>query len=121
MILVDTSIWIDHLRTGDSVLQRLLESGQVLGHAWVIGELALGHLPQRREVLGLLGALPAAPLVTPEEILAFIEGHQLMGRGLGYVDLQLLAATRLVAGAGLWTRDKRLATCAVELDLAVDP
>jgi len=122
VILVDTSVWVDHLRVGDPALRRLLEGGLVLGHPWVTGELALGHLSQRQEVLGLLSTLPAAPVLTPDETLVFIERHRLMGRGVGYVDVQLLAATRMAADdACLWTRDKRLAASARELDLAIDP
>lgn len=120
MILVDTSIWIDHLRAGDRALQRLLNGGRVLGHPWVTGELALGHLAQRIEILGLLGNLPTAPVAGPEETLGFIARHRLAGRGIGYVDVQLLASSRLAA-ASFWTRDKRLAACGAELGLAVDP
>lgn len=121
MILVDTSIWTDHLRANEPALQRLLEHGHVLGHPWVTGELALGNLSQRQEILGLLSSLPAAPVVTPEETLVFIEGHHLMGRGVGYVDVQLLAATRMAAAARQRTRDRRLAVSATQLGLAVDP
>ena len=121
MILVDTSIWVDHLRAGDPDLQRQLEAGNVLGHPWVIGELALGHLRQREEVIGLLSSLPTAVVATPTELLGFVERNQLMRRGIGYVDGQLLAATRLTSDARLWTRDKRLADTATRLGLAVDP
>lgn len=120
MILVDSSIWVDHLRSDEPRLRQLLERGLVLGHPWVTGELALGHLAQRREVLGLLARLPAATVAMPEEVLGFIERHELMGRGIGYVDVQLLASTSLSA-ARLWTRDRRLATGAADLDIAVDP
>jgi predicted nucleic acid-binding protein len=120
MILVDTSIWVDHFRTGDRVLGRLLETGLVLHHPWITGEIALGHLVQRQEILGLLGSLPAAPVAEPGEILVFVERHQLSGRGVGYVDVQLLAAAGL-AGATIWTRDKRLAAAATRLGSAVEP
>jgi len=120
VILVDTSIWIDHLRVGDPVLRRLLDEGRVLGHPWVIGELALGHLAQRVEILGLLHSLPAGLVADPDEMLVFIDRHRLMGRGIGHVDAQLLAASRLAA-ASLWARDKRLAAIATELGVAVDP
>jgi predicted nucleic acid-binding protein len=119
VILVDSSIWVDHLRSDEPGLRQLLERSLVLGHPWVTGELALGDLGQRREVLGLLARLPAATVATPEEVLGFIERHKLMGRGIGYVDVQLLASTSLSA-AQLWTRDKRLATGAADLDIAVD-
>ena len=121
MILVDTSIWVDHLCAGDPELQRQLAGGNVLGHPWVIGELALGNLRQREEVIGLLGRLPTAVVATPQELLVFVERHQLAGRGIGYVDVQLLAATRLTVDARLWTRDQRLTDIATRLGLAVDP
>lgn len=121
MILVDTSVWIDHLRAGRLALQHLLERGAVLVHPWVTGELALGQLTQHQRILGLLSSLPSAIVVTPEEVLEFVERHQLAGAGVGYVDLQLLAAAQLTPDASLWTADKRLATTAVRLGLAVDP
>lgn len=120
MILVDTSIWVDHLRDNDGALQRLLHVGQVLGHPWVIGEIALGQLRQRHEVIALLNGLPTASVATTHEMLALIDRRELMGRGIGYVDLQLLAATQLTADATLWTRDKRLAASAARLGLAAD-
>lgn len=93
MILVDTSIWIDHLRTGDPELGDLLREGQVLGHPWVTGELAVGNLSRREEILGLLHNLPQATVATDDEVLAFIDHRQLFGLGIGYVDAHLLAAT----------------------------
>jgi predicted nucleic acid-binding protein len=108
VILVDTTVWIDHLRHGDPVLGGLLERGEILTHPWVIGELALGHLRNRAEVLQLLGDLPTATIATAVEVLAFIERHELFGVGIGYVDAQLLAATKLTNEARLWTRDRRL-------------
>ncbi len=121
MILVDTSIWIDHLRSRHFPLTHLLEGGEVLGHPWVVGELAMGHLSRRREVLGLLRNLPSATVVTPDEILLFIERHQLQGLGISFVDVALLAATQVTLGASLWTGDKRLVAAATGLGLAVDP
>jgi predicted nucleic acid-binding protein len=121
VILVDTSIWIDHLRAGHSTLVGLLERELVLAHPWVIGELALGHLSHRREVLGLLTSLPQATVATTDEVRTLVEGHQLYGLGIGYVDAQLLAATRLTNDAELWTNDKRLAAVASRLGCAVDP
>lgn len=120
MILVDTSIWVEHFRVGHPVLRRLLERGVVLGHPWVTGELALGHLAHRQEVLGLLGALPPATVVTDSEILAFIVRNDLGGTGIGYVDVHLLAATRLTPHTTLWTADRRLAVGAAQLGVAVD-
>lgn len=118
MILVDTSVWIDHLRTGEPELVALLQDGQVLAHPWVTGELALGRLSRRSEILGLLGHLPQAEVATEHEVLAVIDNHQLFGLGIGYVDAHLLAATMLTSGARLWTRDKRLAAVADQLGVA---
>ncbi|SRR5579884_726770 len=118
MILVDTSVWIDHLRQGDPDLVRALEAGRVLGHPFVVGELACGNLKSRTEFLGLLRALPQAPVATEEEVLAFIDGRALMGRGIGYLDVHLLASVALASRATLWTRDKPLAAVAQELGLA---
>lgn len=120
MILVDTSVWIDHLRTGEPDLAALLQDGHVLAHPWVTGELALGHLARRSEILGLLGNLPQATAATDVEVLSLIARHQLFGLGIGYVDAHLLAATMLTAGARLWTRDKRLAAVATRHRLAFD-
>lgn len=120
MILVETSIWVDHLRAGDATLAGLLEAGRVLAHPAVVGEVALGALRQRALVLALLRALPQAVVATSEEVLAFIEDHGLAGLGIGYVDAHLLAATRLTASASLWSRDKRLQRAAERLGLAVN-
>lgn len=117
MILVDTSIWIDHLRSGDAQLVTLLQSDQVLGHPWVTGELALGNLARRDEVLGLLHNLPQATVATDLEVMTLIDHHRLFGLGIGYVDAHLLASAKLSAGAKLWTRDKRLHATAVQLEL----
>ncbi len=121
MILVDTSIWIDHLRNGQSSLARLLDDGLVLGHPWVVGELSLGCLAQRHEVIGLLGGLPQATVATDEEVMTLINRHQLYGLGIGYVDVQLLAATQLTPDAALWTADRRLVAAASRVGCAIDP
>lgn len=118
MILVDTSIWIDHLRVGDPKLAALLQDGHVLAHPWVIGELALGQLSDRSEILRLLHNLPHAQTATDAEVLNLVDNRHLFGLGIGYIDAHLLAATLLTAGAGLWTRDKRLAAIAAQLGLA---
>lgn len=118
MILVDTSVWIDHLRRGDASLTHALQTGLVLCHPFVIGELACGHLRRRAQVLGAMDALPSAPVATHREALVFVERHALAGRGIGWVDAHLLASTALAGGAKLWTRDKRLAGIANELGLA---
>jgi len=117
MMLVDTSVWIDHLRHGDAELMAALQAGQVGMHPFVVGELACGSLRARAEVLGLLQALPPVPVATDKEVLFFMDEQALMGRGIGYVDMHLLASTRL-GGALLWTRDKRLHSIATELGLA---
>ena len=109
MILVDTSIWIDHLNTGDSLLAWYLEQVEVLMHPFVLGELACGNLRNRQQILGLLQHLPQAPCATAAEVLYFIEQQQLMGKGIGYVNLHLLASVALGGTQGLWTRDQRLA------------
>lgn len=119
MILVDTSIWIDHLRQSDPALATVLEAGRMLMHPYVVGELACGTLHRRAEILMLLRQLPPAPVATDAEALEFIERRGLMGRGIGYVDVHLLASVVLSGGARLWTRDKRLAAVASELSLAV--
>lgn len=113
MILVDTSVWIDHLRAGDPDLVRLLRRNRVLAHPWVIGELALGNLSGRTDLLRLLGGLPQASVASDDEVLTLIESQHLFGRGIGYVDAHLLAATLLTPDARLWTRDRRLAAVAV--------
>jgi hypothetical protein len=118
MILADTSVWVDHLRSGAPALAAELEQSRVLTHPFVLGELACGNLKQRREVLQLLGELPRAPVATDLEALEFIERRVLMGRGIGYIDVHLLASVALTGTARLWTRDKRLAAVAADLELA---
>ena len=118
MILVDTSIWIVHLRAGEARLAAALEAGQVLMHPFVLGELACGNLKNRAEALDLLAKLPAAPVASDTEALAFIERHALMGQGIGYVDIHLLASAALAGPAKLWTQDKRLADAAEAMNLA---
>jgi predicted nucleic acid-binding protein len=119
VILVDTSVWIDHLRARNKVLGSLLDAGMVLAHPFVIGELALGNLRQREIVLSALSNLPHASVATDAEVLHFIDRHALFGRGIGYVDTHLLAAARLTAGAAFWTNDARLKGIAVQLGLAM--
>ena len=111
MTLADTSVWIQHFRTGLPELAHLLREGQVLIHPIIIGELATGNLHQRKATLALLQNLPSAKAETDAECLAFLETHQLFGRGIGWNDLQLLVASRL-SGARLWTLDQRLASTA---------
>jgi len=118
VILVDTSVWINHLRAGDERLTTLLDSGEVLGHPYVTGELALGHLQPRDAILSDLRDLPQASVVSDEEVLQLIEDQKLFGRGIGYVDAHLLAAVRLTLDTKLWTGDRRLQAIAAELGVA---
>ncbi len=117
MILVDTSVWVDHLRKGDRRLVTLLDASQVLTHPFVVGELALGSLKNRESILGSLKGLPQAAPATDEEVQQFIERNSLFGLGIGYIDAHLLAAVRLNAGSQLWTRDKRLGAIANRMGL----
>ncbi len=121
MILADTSVWVDHLRAGDPVLSAFLDAGRILGHPWVVAEIALGSLRSRETVLTLLDSLPQAPTASIDELRVVIEERALFGRGVGLVDVGLLAACLLAPGSRLWTRDKRLAAVAGELALAFDP
>lgn len=118
MILVDTSVWIRHLRSEVRKLTTLLNGGEVLMHPMVVGELACGNLRNRKEILSLLGRLPRMLVANDDEVLFLIERHQLMGSGIGYVDAHLLAATALTQSARFWTHDLRLAQVARELNLA---
>lgn len=118
MILVDTSIWIDHLRAGDPLLVELLNDCRVLIHPFVAGELACGNLKNRASILSLLREMPATPVAGDDEVLFFIERHGLMGRGIGYIDAHLLAAVSLAGAARLWTRDMRLDAAAESMGLA---
>jgi predicted nucleic acid-binding protein len=121
VILVDTSVWVEHLRNHHEALARLLNIGAVLAHPFITGELALGRMRQREIVLTTLAALPRAAVATDAEVLRFIERQALFGRGIGYVDVHLLAAARLTEAASLWTSDKRLHSVADELGLAAVP
>ena len=118
MILVDTSVWIDHLRLNDERLAQMLCDGRVLGHPFVTGELALGNLQNRDVVLSALQSLPQAPVGTDDEVFRFIAQNALYGIGIGYIDAHLLAAVRLAPGAALWTRDKHLLAASTRLGLA---
>lgn len=121
MILVDTSVWVDHLQRGNDLLAQRLTQSEVLMHPFVLGELALGSLTQRSNVLGALRNLPAATQGTDDEVFDFIGRHALHGIGIGYVDAHLLAAVRLTPGSLLWTLDKRLQAAAGKLDMAFSP
>jgi len=117
VILVDKSVWVEHLRHGLPRLARHLQEGEVLIHPWVIGELACGNLRNRSQVLELMQGLPAATVASDAEVLLLIERDRLMGLGIGYVDAHLLASARL-SHCRLWTQDRRLAAVAQEQGLA---
>jgi len=117
MVLVDTSVWVEHFRKGEPELRDLLSKGEVVCHPLVIGELACGHLKSREQILSLLRALPSAALVESEEILFFVEERKLVGLGLGLIDVHLLASC-LISRVKLWTLDKRLKTVAARLGIA---
>jgi predicted nucleic acid-binding protein len=120
MILVDSSVWVDHLRQGDPRLVVLLHARQVLTHPFVVGELALGSMKNRKVILDSLRELPRSVTATDDEAFDFIEGNALFGLGIGYIDVHLLAATRLSGGSRLWTRDKRLAAVSKRLGLSAE-
>jgi predicted nucleic acid-binding protein len=111
MVLVDTSVWVDHLRRGNATLARLLEDGAVATHAFVQGELSLGAQAPRAELLALFGALPAVRLAAHDEVLELIERRRLYRAGIGWVDVHLVASA-LLDHARLWTLDRRLAAVA---------
>lgn len=117
MVLVDTSVWIDHLRRGDPHLRRLLRAGQVAIHSFIVGEIACGSLANRAELFTLLHALPQTKTASHEEIIRFIEEQALHGKGLGLVDVHLLASARL-SHLPIWTRDKTLHRVAAALGVA---
>jgi predicted nucleic acid-binding protein len=118
VILVDTSVWVEHLQLASAILTELLDDGEILGHPFVLGELALGNLRQRDAFLNDLRDLPQAIVAEDEEVLRLIDRQALFGRGIGYVDAHLLAAARLTPGSRLWTHDRRLQAVAAQLGLA---
>ena len=121
MTLVDTSVWIHHLRAGNRMLRSLLEIGEVLAHPFVVGELACGTLRNRKEILTLLQALPEAQVAEHEEVMRVVEREQLYGQGIGWMDAHLLASARL-SRAALWTLDRHLSKIASQLKLtAISP
>lgn len=117
MILADTSVWVDHLRANDQAMARLLDEESIIMHPFVIGEIALGHLKPRADILRALQTLPRAEVANPSEVLDFIDRYQLIGAGIGYVDAHLLVAGALSLCA-IWTRDKRLQLIAKDLGIA---
>jgi predicted nucleic acid-binding protein len=118
-VLVDTSVWVDHLRQGNAELPARLASGEVLTHPFVVGELACGHLSKRAKVLALLEALPATPVAEPREALGFVESQRLQGAGIRWIDVHSLASARL-AHVPLWTLDRKLASVARSLRVVVE-
>jgi len=107
MVLVDTSVWVRHLRQGEPNLERLLNNGEVMCHPFVVGELACGNIRNRAEILSLIQILPLATEATHEEVLRFIEQNRLMGKGLGYIDFHLCASA-VLSGVPMWTFERRL-------------
>jgi len=120
MVLVDTSVWVRHLREGDPDLEQLLNNGQVMCHPYIVSELACGNIKNRSEVLSLMHLLPVAALAQHEEILQFIELNHLIGKGLGYIDVHL-SASALLTGVPLWSYDKRLNRANEMLGITYDP
>ena len=116
MVIVDTSIWVTHLRQGSRQLEKLLMNAEVMCHPFIIGELACGHLNNRNEIISLFQSLPMAPTIEFDEFLYFIDRNHLTGKGVGFVDVHLLASAQL-RGVPLWTADKRLKSAADLLQL----
>jgi predicted nucleic acid-binding protein len=119
-MLIDTSVWVEHLRRSDPTLSALLDRGEVECHPFIVGELACGSLRRRSEVLSLLRRLPQVPVAGHDEVLTFMERRHLMGRGVGWIDVHLLASAAL-SNTLLWSRDRRLSEVARELHLCAEP
>jgi predicted nucleic acid-binding protein len=120
MILIDTSVWVSHLRTGNDYLKQLLTDEKVTTHPFIIGELACGNLNNRNEILTLLQFLPKSNVASNEEVMLFIEANSLMGIGIGFIDAHLLAST-LLSGFQIWTLDKKLEKAALQLNINHNP
>ncbi len=120
MVLVDTSVWVSHLREGNPKMELLLNEGIVVCHHFVIGELACGNLKNRTEILNLFQSLPVVEIAEQEEVLQFIENYKLMGKGLGFIDIHLLTSA-LLDNIPLWTLDKKLNQVASKLNLNYKP
>jgi len=116
LVLVDTSIWVSHLRAGNEKLIALLNNGDVMCHPFIVGELACGNIKNRTTILSLLQLLPMVVQVENEEVLQFIEANNLMGKGLGYVDIHL-SASAVLSGVPIWTLDKSLANIIEKLNI----
>ncbi len=117
MVIVDTSVWVNHLREGIPHLEELLLNANAVCHPFIIGELACGNIKNRNEFLSLIQTLPMAPIIDPDEFLYFIEQNRLMGKGIGFVDIHLLASACL-SEIPLWTSDKKLKSVSIELNIA---
>jgi predicted nucleic acid-binding protein len=118
MILVDSSVWIDHFRKSDPALRKLLDEARVLCHPFIAGELAMGSLKHRQMILKTLGELPISVAADDQEVMHFITNRSLFGKGIGYIDAHLLASVHLTPQALLWTRDRRLKAIASKLSIA---
>lgn len=116
MILVDTSVWIDHFRNNNTQLIHLLNNSDIFCHPFIIGEIACGNIHNRVEILSLLQSLPQSLTVDHEEILIFIENNNIMGQGIGYIDISILASA-ILSDLSLWTFNKRLKTIAIQFDI----
>jgi len=116
MTLVDTSVWVDHFRNANARLQILLRDDEVVMHPFIVGELACGNLKNRQEIMRLLSNLPSIEVAQHAEVLSLIETNRLFGRGIGWIDVHLLAAA-LLTHASFWTLDKRLASTALHLKI----
>ena len=114
MVLVDTSVWISHLRDSNSFLEELLNKGIVLCHPFIVGELACGNIKNRNEILSLLKSLPMVSVVEHDEVLTFIEDRKLARKGLGYVDVHLLASA-ILSDSAIWSLDKKLSEIAIDI------
>jgi predicted nucleic acid-binding protein len=121
MILVDTSVWARHIDREVGALSTLLEADEVSSHPFIVGEIALGNLRRRDAVLSDLRLLQQAAVASHQEVLELVERHKLFGRGIGYVDAHLLAATLLTEDTLLWTLDKKLVAAAARLEVAYQP
>jgi len=116
MILIDSSVWIDHFRTENSLLSGLLMQGAIVMHEFILGELAIGNFKNRKEILTLLDSIPKLSKLTHDEFLYFLEQNSFYSKGVGFVDIHLLGSTKL-AGVKIWTLDKRLLKLATSLNL----
>ena len=120
-VLVDSSVWVSHFKRRNDHLVELLEEGAVICRRYIVGEVACGTPPERKDIIGMLAELESAPVATQEELLALMDKRQLYGRGCGFVDMSLVAASLLSETARIWTLDKRLELLAAELNLAYRP